>query len=134
MKKVIVLMLLLVSTVSFYSCSEDKEESNEIPLSVLVGTWKGTAVKVDNKWIDITDYPYSSSLGFSATFNEDGSYYGSGAFGNGSGTYSLNGNKIKTYVGGELYMTYYVKSWTSTTAELTIKDKTSSIDVKVGKF
>ena len=30
MKKVIVLMLLLVSTVSFYSCSEDKEESNEI--------------------------------------------------------------------------------------------------------
>lgn len=134
MKKVFALMLLLATTVCFYSCSEDDEESNEIPLSALIGTWKGVAVKVENDWIDITEYPYSSKLGFSATFNIDGSYYGRGALGNGHGTYSLDGNRIKTYVGGELYLTYYIKSWTYTTAELTITDDSGSIDARVIKL
>ena len=131
MKKIFGLMLLCATMVCFLSCQ--KEEENGIPKDVLLGTWKGVEAKVDGNWIDITKYPYNSILGFSVTFYSDGSYYGSGAFGTGRGTYTLSGNTIKTYVGGELYMTYYVRSWTESTAQLTLSDSSGSLDVKVEK-
>jgi hypothetical protein len=130
MKKFFALMLLLATMIGFSSCSK---EENGIPKRVLVGTWNGVAVKSNGGWIDITKYPYSSKLGFSATFYSDGSYFGKGSLGTGSGTYKLNGNTIKTYVDGELYLTYYVISWTETSAMLTITDNSGSMDVRVEK-
>lgn len=133
MRKVFSIMLLLATIiVALPSCSDDKDEPDEGIQENIIGTWKGTAAKVDGKWIDITEYPYTR-LGFSATFYNDGTYYGRGAFGTGSGTYKIKGKTIETYVDGDLYLKYKVKEMTSSTAELTIIEGNSTLDVRVVK-
>lgn len=129
MKKVFSLLLLLVATLSFLpSCSSDDDEPDDIK-SQMIGTWDATAVKFedDANWTDITNYP---SMALSITFNKDGSYYGRGALGNGSGTYTVSGKTIKTYIDGELYGNYYVKKISGNYAELTLTMGTSSMKIK----
>ena len=54
-----------------------------------MGTWDGIAVKTNSGWIDITSY-YYRDYQFSITFHEDGTYYGTGYFGTGNGTYTID--------------------------------------------
>ena len=101
-------MLLFATLMMFLpACSDDKDEP-----------------------ADITDYP---SLALSITFNKDGSYYGRGALGNGGGTYTVSGKTIKTYIDGELYGTYYVKSLSGKNAELTLTMGSSSMEIRAVK-
>lgn len=131
MKKVFSLMLLLATLmVSFTACSDDKDEPDDIK-SKIIGTWDATSVKLsDSDWIDISNHP---SMSLSITFNSDGSYYGRGALGNGRGTYTVSGKTIKTYVDGELYGTYYVKSLDGKNAELTLTMGSSSMEIRAVK-
>lgn len=101
-------------------------------MDTLCGTWEGIAVKTESGWTDITS-PIFSKLQFSITFHSDGTYYGKGYFGTGSGTYKAFGKTIETYVSGELYYTYHVNSMTSTQAELTMSAKGSSMEIRVQK-
>lgn len=134
MKKIFSLLLLLASfCFIFSSCSDDNDEPDMGIKENIIGTWVGSEAKIDGKWIDITKYPYSSSLGFSATFYEDGTYYGKGALGTGHGTYSIKGKTIETYVDGKLYLKYEVNDMTSSTATLTIIEGKSTLEVKVVK-
>lgn len=122
-------MLLLIATLSFLpSCSSDDDEPDNIQ-SQMIGTWDATSVKFsgDNDWTEITKYP---SMSLSITFNKDGSYSGRGALGNGSGIYTVSGKTIKTYVGGELYGTYYVKTMSGNYAELTLTMGNSIMEIK----
>lgn len=121
-------MLLLATMLCVMpSCSSDDDEPDNIK-SQIIGTWDATHVKTDKYgWVDITDYP---SLALSITFNKDGSYYGRGALGNGGGTYEVSGKTIKTYIDGELYGTYYVKSLNGKNAELNLTIGTSSIEIR----
>lgn len=124
--------MLLVATLMVFlpSCSDDKDEPEDIK-SQIIGTWDATAVKTSgHEWIDITNYP---SMALSVTFNKDGSYYGRGALGNGGGTYTVSGKTIKTYVDGELYGTYHVKSINGKNAELTLSMGSSSMDIRAVK-
>lgn len=127
--------MLLLATICFVlpACSDDDDELDAGIKENIVGTWSGTAAKIDGSWIDITVYPFSSKLGFSATFYDNGTYYGKGAFGTGAGTYAIKGKTIETYVNGELYLKYNVKEMTSSTAELTIVDGDDTLDVRVVK-
>lgn len=121
--------MLLLATFAFVlpACSDDKDEPDNIK-SEMIGTWDATAVKFETgDWIDISNRP---SLALSITFNKDGSYYGRGALGNGAGTYTVSGKTIKTYVDGELYGTYYVKSLSGNNAELSLTMGDSSMDIK----
>lgn len=131
MKKVFSLMLLLATLMVFLpACSDDKDEPDDIK-SQIIGTWDATAVKASgHDWTDITDYP---SLALSITFNKDGSYYGRGALGNGGGTYTISGKTIKTYIDGELYGTYYVKSLSGKNAELSLTMGSSSMEIRAMK-
>lgn len=125
-------MLLLATIVAILpSCSEDKDEPDNIK-SQIIGTWDATAVKFegDKNWTDITSLP---SMSLSITFNKDGSYYGRGALGNGSGTYKVSGKTITTYIDGEVYGTYYVRSLTGNSAELTLSMGKSSMDIRAVK-
>ena len=126
------MLLLATIAIALPSCSDDKDEPDAGIKENIIGTWKGIAAKVDGSWVDITKYPFTS-LGLSATFHSNGTYYGSGALGTGSGTYKIKGNTIETYVGGELYLKYKVKSVTTLAAELTIIDGKSTMDVRVRK-
>lgn len=79
------------------------------------------------------EYSYSK-LQFSIRFNTDGTYYGRGYFGNGSGTYKARGKTITTYVDGQVFYNYTVKTMTGNEAELTMSSpQGSSIDIRVRK-
>lgn len=133
MKKLFGFLLLCATSVFVLSsCSSDDDEF-AYPMESLYGTWDGTAVKMDGRWLDITSYWYED-LQFSITFYNNGNYYGRGYFGTGSGTYKAEGNYIYTYVGGKPYYNYRIKSLSNNNAELVMynPDKpSSSLEIKV---
>ncbi len=112
-----VMATIVVTTMSFAlsSCSsEDDDDDFNYPLKTLYGTWKMSEVKLSENGSYI-DWPMKATT---ATFNSDGTYSGSGYFGNGSGTYTAKGNTITTYVSGEVYIVYTVLSLSGSIAEL----------------
>lgn len=126
-KHLFLLLTLVVATVAFVSCSNDDDDNQYN--SDIVGTWKITEVKTSQSGSYI-DWPFKTTY---ATFKSDGTYYGSGYFGNGSGTWSIKGNTVNTYVGGELYASYEIISVTSTTSELKMSMDGESIWIKCKK-
>lgn len=126
-KHLFLLLTLVVATVAFVSCSNDDDDNQYN--SDIVGTWKITEVKMSQSGSYIA-WPFKTTY---ATFKSDGTYYGSGYFGNGSGTWSIKGNTVNTYVGGELYASYEIISVTSTTSELKMSMDGESIWIKCKK-
>ena len=126
-KQLFLLLTLVVATVAFVSCSKDDDDNQYN--SDIVGTWKITEVKTSQSGSYI-DWPFKTTY---ASFKSDGTYYGSGYFGNGSGTWSIKGNTVNTYVGGELYASYEIISVTSTTSELKMSMDGESIWIKCKK-
>ena len=131
MKKLFSLMLLLATVMMMLpACSDDKDDPDSIE-SQMIGTWDATEIRFSGgSWIDISNRP---SLAMSVTFNKDGSYSGRGALGNGSGTYTVSGNNIETYVDGELYATYYVRSIEGNHAELRLTMGSDSMEIRAVK-
>lgn len=80
----------------------------------LYGTWNIS----ENKVLESTPYYPWEFAKTSATFNSDGTYKGKGVYGNGSGTYTVNGNTITTYVDDEVYIVYTLISLKDDVAEL----------------
>ena len=119
-----------ITLLTSVSCT--KEDKFDYSMDTLCGTWEGTHVKLDGEWKDITSDVFKK-LHFSITFHSDGTYYGKGYFGNGSGTYKAFGKTIETYVGGELFYTYHINSMNGKTAELTMSAKGDSIEIRVKK-
>ena len=66
-------------------------------------------------------------------YKRQGSYYGRGALGNGGGTYTISGKTIKTYVDGELYGTYVVKTLSGNHAELSLSMDDSTMEIRATK-
>ncbi|MGN0280771.1 MAG: lipocalin family protein [Prevotella sp.] len=129
MKKFLFLFLtLMVTSVVFVSCSSDDDDDNQYN-SAIVGTWKITEVKTSQSGTYI-DWPFRTTY---ASFNSDGTYYGFGYFGTGNGTWSIKGNTVNTYVGGELYASYEIISMTSTSAELKMSMDGEAIWIKCKK-
>ena len=126
-KHLFLLLTLVVVTVAFVSCSNDDDDNQYN--SDIVGTWKITEFKTSQSGSYI-DWPFKTTY---ATFKSDGTYYGSGYFGNGSGTWSIKGNTVNTYVGGELYASYEIISVTSSTSELKMSIDGESIWIKCKK-
>ena len=100
----------MIASFAFISCSNDDDQYN----SAIVGKWKITEVKTSKSGSYIA-WPFKTTY---ALFKSDGTYYGSGYFGAGSGTWAAKGNTINTYVDGKLYVSYEIISLTSTTSEL----------------
>lgn len=108
-------IMAFIMPVIISSCS--KEEQFDYPMETVYGKWEGTNIKIDDRWIDVTDY-FFSEFQFSITFYRDGKYYGEGYFGTGYGTYKAKGNIIYTYVGDKPYRNYRIISLNDSTAEL----------------
>lgn len=125
------LLLVLCLALCAISCSKD-DDKFDYPMDTIYGSWEGVAIKSDGKWIDITEYPYTK-FEFSVKFNPDGTYYGKGYFGTGSGTYKAEGSTIHTYVDGKDYAQYHIKSLSDNLAELTMTVEGESIDIRVQK-
>jgi len=134
MKRFITLLAIIIASTVISSCQKEDAWTFNYPKETLCsGTWQGKAVNASGYWIDITSSAYSK-FQFSIRFNTDGTYYGKGYFGTGSGTYKATGNTITTYVDGELFYTYEVISMTGNEAELTMTGKSgSSMGIRVAK-
>ena len=126
-KQLFLLLTLVVATFVFVSSSND-DDDNQYE-SAIVGTWKITEVKTSQSGTYIS-WPFKTTY---ASFKSDGTYYGSGYFGNGSGTWSIKGNTVNTYVAGDLYASYEIISVTSTTSELKMSMDGESIWIKCKK-
>lgn len=125
-------MIAVVVALSF-SCSSDNDEpSITISKDEIVGLWDATEIQFNNdgKWISIANRP---DMALSIYFYEDGSYYGSGALGDGEGTYTLSGNTIKTFVDGSLYASYVVDNLAGDSAELTMAMDGETMRVRAKK-
>lgn len=97
-------------------------------METIYGKWEGTGIKIEDKWIDITDYFYSD-FQFSVTFYDNGTYYGEGYFGTGVGTYKAKGDVIYTYVDGTPYRNYRVISLNDNVAELEMFEDDSEVTI-----
>lgn len=107
-------LFVAIVCVGFVSCSSDDDDDFDYSKEKLYGTWKMSEVKMSENGSYIA-WPMKTTT---ATFNSDGTYSGSGYFGNGTGTYTAKGNKITTFVGGEVYIVYTILSLSGSTAEL----------------
>ena len=115
----------MIASFAFISCSNDDDQYN----SAIVGKWKITEVKTSKSGSYIA-WPFKTTY---ALFKSDGTYYGSGYFGAGSGTWAAKGNTINTYVDGKLYVSYEIISLTSTTSELKMTMGYEAICIKCKK-
>ena len=125
--KFLAFAMIAIVSLSFVSCSDDDADSPYV--SDIVGTWKLTEVKTSASGSYIS-WPFQATY---ASFNSDGTYYGSGYFGNGSGTWNLKGNTVTTYVDGELFFTYEIISVSGSNAELKMSMDGESIWIKCKK-
>lgn len=127
MKKYLFLLLtMFLTSFVFVSCSsDDKDEIDD----AIVGTWKLTEVKMSETGSYIS-WPFKTTY---SSFKSDGTYYGSGYFGTGEGTWSKKGKTVNTYVSGQLYASYEVLSVTATDAELKMTMGDSTIWIKCKK-
>ena len=133
MKKLTIMMLLAAFfTLCVTSCSKDDDDSFAYPMEQLYGKWKAVEIKVDGKWYDVTKYPYTR-FGMDITFYENGKFYGSGYLGNGSGTYTVSGKTITTYVSGKEYAVYTVNSLNGNEADLTLRMGGETLQMKAKK-
>lgn len=134
MRKIFLVFCVIASTL-LVGCSKD---SFDYPMEYIYGTWNGTEVHTDSGWINITS-SYYERFHFSISFFSDGSYKGSGAFGNGTGTYTAKGSTITTFVDGKEFYKYDVISCDGENAELRMYHEgetmaeTSEIFIRVEK-
>ena len=126
------LIVALMSTVAFTSCSDDDDDIKIDP-NDLYGKWELREVKVDGKWYDVTEYPYTR-FAAEITFYSSGRFYGDGYFGHGSGKYEVKGNTVNTYIDGELYMIYRLSSLSDKYMEGTMSDGDETISIKAEKI
>lgn len=132
MKKLFSMLLLCAATLgAFTACSDDDKSDDNDLQEQIIGTWDATAVKFEGgDWVSVSA---GSSAGVTITFRTNGTYAGSGALGNGEGTYKLDGRTIKTYVDGKLYGTYQVRELNGSSAELRLTMGSESVDIRAKK-
>lgn len=117
--------LLLVSflTLGISSCSDsDEPETQDI-----VGTWKISEVSTNDGQSYIA-WPFETT---SATFKSDGTYYGRGYFGYGSGTWKQKGKTVTTYVDGDVYLVYTIINMSSSTCTLKMSQPGSTATIYI---
>jgi hypothetical protein len=132
LKNFFFVMLMIVSSISFVSCSDNDDDEPQSPYaSTIIGTWKITHYGSQSNWLT---WPKSTTT---ATFNSDGTYSGRGYFGTGTGTYTLKNSHITCYVDGEVYAQYDIISVENGIAVLDMyagSDTSSKITIKCKKI
>lgn len=115
--KATMMMAVCVLAIGFSSCTKDNEYSSSDEIATnIIGTWEIEQYDGDDGY---EPWTYKTT---SATFHKDGTYSGSGQFGNGSGTYKIKGNTITCYVNGEKFLVYKVINLSGNKATLSVTD------------
>lgn len=121
MRKLLLTTIAIISVaVSFIGCEKKEPLKFDYPIEEIYGKWRITHIKMENgTMVDITNPLVEAKIEPTyAIFKSDGSYYGYGYFGNGSGTYTAQGKTITCYVGGKVYLKYDVISFSGGQCDL----------------
>ena len=133
MKKLLLLMAFIMPFL-LTSCGDDKDDNKDFnyPLETLYGTWQITHFSAE---LTSTFYTWEEEK-TTVTFQKNGKDYGEGYLGTGEGTYTAIGDRITTYVNGEIYLIYDVVSLDHTTAVLKLytKEQTAYMYIKCIKI
>ncbi|MCD8313517.1 MAG: lipocalin family protein [Bacteroidales bacterium] len=129
MKKAL-LAIAAVACVALAGCTKDETASPYA--DDIIGTWSFTEVQINGSWINITS-PLYAKYQTSATFYSDGTYYGTGYFGTGYGTYKLKNDILVCYVDGDEYMRYQILSLSNGFAEMIMTMGSSSMNIRCTK-
>lgn len=130
MKKLILLVVILATLVGC-SKSDDNNQGPDSPYkNSLIGTWVAT----NYNDVILNSNPLLYTTLNVITFEANGSYLGTGLFGDDSGTYTLSGNRVKTYVDGKLYTTYEITSLKDDIVEAKMTNSSRSANIKAKKF
>ncbi len=126
------LTLFALFCVLFSNCTKGERKEFDYPIETLFGTWDGVAIKVDScgEWLDMGDCS-SAVLEFGIEFYEDESYYGFSSYGNSSGTYTAEGQRITTYVDGDEFLHYDIVSFSGDRAEVVMKQKGARSEIGI---
>jgi hypothetical protein len=104
-KNMFLVMLMIVSSISFASCSDKEDDEPQNPYaSAIVGTWKITHHGSTTYWVE---WPFQTTK---IIFNADGTCSESGYFKISSGTYKVTDKHITCYVGGYIICQYDIIS------------------------
>ena len=134
MKKLNLFFILTVFSLLFVGCSKDDDIKNfEYDLNLLYGKWRITHVEqINGSYLNVTSSVAESVFKPTySTFYSDGTYSGSGEFGNGSGTFKAESKTIITYVDGQEYLRYDVLMLSESNAELKMYEKGNATSVKI---
>jgi hypothetical protein len=118
--KVFLLAACIATFFGFSSCGDNESKWKDFAK----GTWKLTELKLDGRWENV-----ENKVDASITFLDDNTYRGKGAFGNGEGTYKLEGDTLFTYVAGKEYMHYVIKYADDESANLELWFKGEKLDI-----
>lgn len=129
MKKLLIMLAAMLPLFVFIACSDDEENGTQISEEMrnIFGTWILRQVDTGNS-DGYVEWPMEDTM---ATFNEDGTYSASGYFGDGSGTFTLEGSTITCFVGGEEFMKYDILSLSKNNCELRMYAPGSSDILKI---
>lgn len=117
--KVFLLAACIATIFGFSSCGDNESKWKDFAK----GTWKLTEIKLDG-WENV-----EGKLDASITFVDGSNYKGTGAFGNGKGTYDFSGDTLITYVRGKEYMRYVIKYADEESAKLELWFKGEKLDI-----
>jgi len=124
------LSILALVIIGLSSCGKDDNNTPDSPYKdSIVGTWELTHFD----GVDVSTMPEVFTRTTTITFGSEGHYSGQGVLGDGTGTYTLEGSTIKTYIDGELFITYEIKSLANNIVEATMTDSSGSVMIKTKK-
>lgn len=131
MKKILSI-LILISSFLFSGCSDD-DNKFDYDINLLIGKWRVTHVEQKNgSYLDVTTTIAESVFDATyATFYSDGTYSGTGEFGDGFGTYEAEGKTIITYVQNEEYLRYDILNLNETECELRMYEDGYDVSIKI---
>lgn len=112
MKKILLVLVAILASVSFFTSCSDDDEINE---ENICGKWNVTQINANGSW---------SNVGYGvmyAKFNSDNTYESKDHSYHYSGTWKLEGEVVKCNVGGT-YVTYTILDFSSESGTFEVKE------------
>lgn len=115
MRKSVIMLAVAALLAAHPGCKDDDDDDEPewgmMPsfqyADILIGTWDSYACEVDGEMVKMTSSLFQEQQ-FSAAFRADGTYTGTGYFGDGDGTYRAEDSTVITYVDGKEYLRYRI--------------------------
>lgn len=129
--------VMAIAAVVFTGCSKDDEGGFDYDKNQVYGTWRVTHVDLGEGYVDVVGTIYEDVFDPTyITFNSNGTFSTHGYFGAASGTYTMKGKTITTYLDGEELFGYDILSLSGDIGEAEmydVDDPSDRVRMRLGK-